>query len=166
MKGGTLDIPVSNYIDVNNRVQSIEMKNFEPSFNTADELFNILETSHLPSHSVSKIYECCEKYFDAFSRHDFDSGRSKSTTAFVELTTNKQVTQKFYPIPQNAQNEVDAILEQLIKNNIIREAELDEQSQFINCLLITRKKSGKIRLLLDSRICNIHSKKRQRVVYS
>ena len=72
--------------------------------------------------------------------------------------TNDVITQRFYPIPQNAQKEVEEILDELEKHNVIREARLNEKSQFVNCLLITNRKSGKKRVLLDSRITNNNSK--------
>ena len=134
------------------------MKDFEPTFNSIEELLRIIDISHLPQESKTKFENCCKMYYNVYSKHTWDIGRSKSTTAFVELTTNKQVTQKFYPIPANAQSEVNEILDELLKNGVIREARLDEESQFLNCLLITKRKNGKLRILLDSRLVNIHSK--------
>ena len=61
IKKGTLDIPVSNYIDIGNKVQSIEMKDLESTFNTVDELFNIIETNHLPLAFSNKTLSMLQK---------------------------------------------------------------------------------------------------------
>ena len=46
----------------------------------------------------------------------------------------------------------------MLELGVIREANINERSPFVNCLLVTRKKNNKLRLLLDTRIVNIHSK--------
>ena len=134
------------------------MDDFKPLFNNVDELTELISIKHLPPDTKHRFIDYCRKNMRVFSKHLWDIGRSKSTTAYVELTTNEEVTQRFYPIPQNAQKEVEEILNELEKNNVIREAKPNEKSQFVNCLLITNRKSGKKRVLLDARLANIYTR--------
>ena len=140
----TLEIPISNYINNNSKVQSIEMEDFKNTFTTVEQLIQLIGIDHLPSALQSKFTQCCKDNLHVFSKFQWDVGRSKSTTAFVELTTDRQITQKFYPIQPNVQSEVEEILEKMLQIGVIKESDPNERSQFVNCLLVTRRKNKKI----------------------
>ena len=158
MNSDTLEIPVTNYIESKTKVHSVELKDFEPSFHTLEDLLKLIKTDHL-STMASKIFkEGCKTYYDVFSKFIWDTGLAKSVSAYVEMTTNKQYTQRYYPIPIKARDEVGKILKNMLDLNIIRYSTDDDKEQFINCLMITKRKNNKIRLILDNRLCNAHSK--------
>ena len=46
----------------------------------------------------------------------------------------------------------------MLQIGVIKESDPNERSQFVNCLLVTRRKNKKLRILLDSRLVNIHSR--------
>ena len=149
---------MSHYIENAAKIQKIDLKDFEPTFSNLEELIQLIDINHLSNESIKMFKDCCKNYYNAFAKFVWDIGHCKSTTAHVETITNKPVSQKYYLIPKNVENQVEQILDQLLKHGVIREARINEPSQFVNCLLITRRKNNKIRLLLDSRLVNIHTK--------
>ena len=156
-KYGSFEIPISNYLKNSPKITKIELQDFEPSFSTPEELFKMLDTDHLPSEAKSKIGRCCKEHFKSFSSFTFDIGRTKEE-ASIEITTDKQIIQKYYPISPAVHDEVEEILDNLCKQGIIRELETKEYSQFVNCLIVLRKPNKKLRIILDNIILNTHCK--------
>ena len=151
---GSFEIPISNYLKDNPRVQKIEMKDFDHYFKTPEELISLIEMDHLTPKCKEMMAECCKKLYPLFSKHVWDCGRIKDE-AYVELNTEKQYTQKFYPIPTSVQPQVKEILDELKNQGVIRRIEKNEPCQFINCLLVgKRKNSNSVRIIADMRLTN------------
>ena len=71
----TLEIPISNYINNNSKVQSIEMEDFENTFTTVEQLIQLIGIDHLPTSLQSKFTQCCRDNLHVFSRFQWDVGR-------------------------------------------------------------------------------------------
>ena len=92
-----LEIPITQYIDSSNSVQSFQLKDFEPTFNNVEEMLSLMDISHLSEGSKQIFTDCCTKYFDAWAKFTWDCGRVTHTTARVEVDTNQPLNQKKSP---------------------------------------------------------------------
>ena len=102
--------------------------------------------------------DCCKRLYPLFSKGVWDCGKIKDE-AYVSLYTDKQYSQKYYPIQKSVQPQVKEILDELKKQGVIRNIEKDEPCQFINCLLIgKRKDSSAIRIIADLRLTNLFTR--------
>jgi hypothetical protein len=70
----------------------------------------------------------------------------------IEIDSSKPRIQKYYPLPLNVRDGVRKILDQMVEYGILREC--PEPSNFVSNLLVTKKRNGDIRILLDSRLLN------------
>ena len=155
---GSFEIPISNYLRDNPRVLNFEMNDFKPYFKTPDELIKLIDMEHLSKKSRAMMEESCRRLYPLFSKHVWHCGRIKDE-AFVELNTEKQYAQKYYPIQKSVQPQVTEILNELKKQGVIRDIEKQESCQFVNCLLVgKRKNSNSIRLIADMRLLNLFTK--------
>ena len=155
---GSFEIPISNYLKDNPRVLKIEMNDFKPYFNNLDELIKLIDMKHLTERSQKMMRECCERLYPLFSKHVWHCGKIKDE-AFVELITEKQYAQKYYPIQKSVQPQVSEILNELKTQGVIRDVEKNESCQFVNCLLVGRRKnSDSIRLIADMKLLNLFTK--------
>ena len=73
----------------------------------------------------------------------------------IEVTKESKFICRTYPIPKAYQQQVDAEIQQMLKNQIIERSDSD----FLNPLVVVKKKTGVIRLCLDMRNINIITKK-------
>ena len=152
-----LNIPISHYIQNSTSVQSFEMKDFEPSFTTVNEMIAIMNITHLTKESQNLLKKYCSKYFDNFSKFVWDSGNVTHTTAYIEINTNKPVNQKYYPIAKNAENEIEKIIDKLFDLKVLRYVKPEEPSQFLtNCFAIKRQNKKHWRFLMDAWAVNDH----------
>ena len=156
LKTGSIEIPISNYLKNFSKLTKIELQDFTTPFHTTDELFSLLDTNHLPLEAKQMMRNCCEDNFKAFSSFTFNIGRTQEE-ATVETTTDEQLIQKYYPISPAVHNEVEEILHDLCRLGIIRKLKTNEFSQFTNCLIVLRKSSGKLRLIVDTRLVNLNT---------
>ena len=89
---------------------------------------------------------------EVFSTHDYDLGKAKDFEMTIEIDETKPRIQKYYPLPLKVRGEFGQALDQMIEHNIVREC--DEASLFCSNLLVTRRKNGLLRILLDGRLLN------------
>ena len=118
----------------------MEMNDFKPYFTSPEELIDIIDMEHLSSKSRQMMSECCRELYPLFSKHIWDCGKIKDK-AYVELNTEKQYSQKYYPIQKSVQPQVNEILNELKKQGVIRNMRKDEPCEFINCLLVGERKT-------------------------
>jgi hypothetical protein len=81
-----------------------------------------------------------------------DLGCSKNVEMEIEVDASKPRIQKYYPLPHAVIEPVQKVLDQMLDFNIIREC--PEPSLFVSNLLVTKKKNGDYRILLDGRLLN------------
>ena len=92
------------------------------------------------------------KIKDVFSKHDYDLGKAKDFEMDIEIDATKPRIQKYYPLPLKVRDEFKVALDQMLQYGIIRTC--DEASLFCSNLLVTRRKNGQLRILLDGRLLN------------
>jgi hypothetical protein len=116
-----------------------------------DEQFDL---KHLPRSYRKLALATFRQYKGAFSRHACDLGTAKDIKMHIDVIQDKErQIQKYVPIPHSVRPQVTAILDQMLKFNILREC--NEPSLFCSNLLVTKKRDGKsIRILLDGRLVN------------
>ena len=90
------------------------MKDFDLYFRTPEELISLIDMDHLSVESKKMMKDCCRRLYQLFSKHVWDCGKIKDE-AYIELNTEKQYTQKYYPIPKSVQPQVNEILNELKK---------------------------------------------------
>ena len=81
-----------------------------------------------------------------------DIGCANDIEMDIEIDSSKPRIQKYYPLPLNVRDGVRKILEQMLEYGILREC--PEPSNFVSNLLVTKKRNGDIRILLDGRLLN------------
>ena len=70
----------------------------------------------------------------------------------IEIDNSKPRILKYYPLPLYVREGVRKILDQMLEYGILREC--PEPSNFVSNLLVTKKRNGDIRILLDGRLLN------------
>ncbi len=79
-----------------------------------------------------------------------DIGRARDIKMYIEIDSSQPHIQKYYPLQLNVRDGVRKILHQMLEYGILREC--PEPSNFVSNLLVTKKRNGDIRILLDSRL--------------
>ena len=110
------------------------------------------DLDHLPSKSKKHAIKTFKKHIDIFSRHEMDIGCATDIEMDIEIDNSKPRIQKYYPLPLNVREGVRKILDQMLEYGILREC--PEPSNFVSNLLVTKKRNGDIRILLDGRLLN------------
>ena len=124
----------------------------------ADEDFEAqFNVQHLKKQDRITALQMFRKHKKAFSQHACDLGKASKITMNIPVTTEEPHIQKYVPIPHNVREQVKHILDQMLEFDIIREC--DEPSSFCSNLLVTKKKDGSIRILLDGRLLNNHTQR-------
>jgi len=107
---------------------------------------------HLSVEDRAYALEQFRSIADVFSKHDYDLGKAKDFEMDIEIDSTKPRIQKYYPLPFKVREEFRIALDQMIQYGIIRTC--DEASLFCSNLLVTRRKNGQLRILLDGRLLN------------
>ena len=110
------------------------------------------DIEHMSPRYREIIFKMLRKNIGAFSKHACDLGCAVGIEMDIPLLTKEPHIQKYVPIPHAIRPQLRAVLDQMIQFGIIREC--DEPSLFCSNLLVTRKKDGSIRVLLDGRLLN------------
>ena len=120
------------------------------------EFLNLFDLKHLDQDTQIKLHTMFLQNKEIFALHKWDIGKTNILEMDIDLKTDEERTQTYIRIPDNIQTQVQEILDQLTKYDIIRIC--DEPSQFTSNILVTRKKDGSIRLLFDGRLLNHETK--------
>jgi len=140
------------YAEQRSGISAFEYEDISEKPLTEAEFLAQFNISHLPS----KAQETCKRMFlkhrAAFSKHKYDIGRATDFSMDFQLKSQEPSLQKYSPLPFGVRQQVREILQQMEKCGIIREC--TEASYFCSNLLVTRKKDGNIRILLDARLLN------------
>ena len=120
------------------------------------EFLKLFDLKHLDPNIQTKLHSMFLQNKEIFATHKWDIGKTKVLEMDIDLKTDEERTQTYIRIPDNIKTQVQEILDQLIKYDIIRVC--NEPSQFTSNILVTRKKDGSIRLLFDGRLLNHETK--------
>ena len=94
-----------------------------------------------------KLHELIEEYSEVFSEVPM------LTTVYehsILVSDPTKVIRRTYPIPMRYEEEVELEIRRMIENGVIERS----NSNFLNPLVVVKKKSGEIRLCLDMRELN------------
>ena len=133
----------------------MELKQDSQKIVDDDQLLSEINVSHLPKSEQTKIIEIFRNNISVLSRSELDVGQSPDIIADVELTPeakSKCQNCKFIPINPTIRDEIDTMLDNMVKAGILRYTK--EASNITSNLLITKKRTGAWRILLDSRLLN------------
>ena len=153
-KEGRIELPVTNYIEKHS-VKILEDIDFKNLFSDIDELTSLININHLSSDSQMRLRTLFTEYYNSFSAFAWDTGKIEPAIN-IEVTTSESISARPYPIPKVIQPRLSKILNKLIDLNIIEKAK--RPSQFINNLLVGKRKSGALRVILDCRLVNQYTK--------
>ena len=95
-------------------------------------------------------YDIYEHFSDLFSSHAFDIGRFKDVKHRIFTTCNYPIRCQTRRIPMAYQKQVDEMIEELLKNDII----VPSSSPWNSPIVIVPKRNGQLRLCLDYRRLN------------
>jgi len=117
-----------------------------------DEFERQFDLQHLPQKSQKHALKVFKKEINIFCRHEMVIGCANNIKMDIEIDSSKPRIQKYYPLPLNVRDGVRKILDQMVEYGILREC--PEPSNFVSNLLVTKKRNGNIRILLDGRLLN------------
>jgi hypothetical protein len=150
LRTGTYTKSMSQIIKDSPSVTEMKLQKTNPW--TDQEFEQQFDLDHLPSKSKKHAIKTFKKHIDIFSRHEMDIGCATDIEMDIEIDNSKPRIQKYYPLPLNIREGVRKILDQMLEYGILREC--PEPSNFVSKLLVTKKRNGDIRILLDGRLLN------------
>ena len=150
LETGRFTMPMSSYIEKSPSVTEMSLRDVTPI--TEKEFEKQFDLKHLPIFAQKHAKRIFHKNKTVFSKHEMDLGCSKNVEMDIEIDKTKPRIQKYYPLPYAVRDGVRKILDQMLEFNIIREC--PEPSLFVSNLLVTKKKNGDYRILLDGRLLN------------
>jgi hypothetical protein len=129
-------------------VTEMKLQKTEPwLFNAFEKQFDL---QHLPQKSQKPALKVFKKKINIFCQRKMDIGSASDIKINIEIDSSKPRIQKYYPFPLNVRDRVRKILHQMLEYGSLREC--PESSNFVSNLLVTKKRNGYIRILLDSRL--------------
>jgi hypothetical protein len=115
---------------------------------TDAEIISAIDLRHLSSKNRQLTREMLRNNLDVFSRNYRDFGTVENFEAHVDLKPHeKTLQQRYVPLPLSARKEVTAILDQFLELGLIEYSQ--ELDPYISNLLITKKKDGALRILME-----------------
>jgi hypothetical protein len=150
LETGKYTMPMSSFIEKTPSITEISYKNIKPFDDTDFE--KQFDLKHLPRHIRRQALRIFNKNKQVFSKHEMDLGCSQNLQMEIEVDITKPRIQKYYLLPHAVRELVRKVLDQMLEFNIIREC--PEPSLFVSNLLVTKKKNGDYRILLDGRLLN------------
>ena len=138
---------MTSFVEAQNSISEFYPKNLDEK--PFDEKFKL---DHLTPEDRAFALQEFRKIAEVFSKHDYDLGKAKDFEMDIEIDTTKPRIQKYYPLPLKVREEFKIALDQMLQYGIIRTC--DEASLFCSNLLVTRRKNGQLRILLDGRLLN------------
>ena len=116
--------------------------------------------SHLSEGQQKKVKDLIRKLSRAFAKSDADIGTTDILQHHIDVEGVEPIAQAYRPVPKNYEDEVSAMIQDLLKLGVITEA---KQSSWASNLVIVKKKgTGKLRICCDLRGPNSVSKNRNR----
>ena len=138
---------MTSFVENTNTVTDFSVKDLTPI--PFDKQFKL---DHLPKADQTYALQRLKSVKEVFSTHDYDLGKAKDFEMTIEIDETKPRIQKYYPLPFRVRDEFRQALDQMVEYGIVRTC--DEASLFCSNLLVTRRKNGLLRILLDGRLLN------------
>ena len=155
-KFGYYQPTASTIIEKDRLAQSLD--DTQSKEDTEEEIVDKVRVEHLSPKIQKDLRSIMVKNIKAFAKSDLDVGTYNGHKANINLKSkNARFHSRYIPIPAGLRKEVRQVLSKYLKAGVLRY--VNEPTQFVSNLLITKKKSGKIRALLDARAINAETKK-------
>ena len=138
---------MTSYVENTNTVTDFSVKDLTPI--PFEQQFQL---DHLSKADKTYALQQLKTVKKVFSTHDYDLGKAKDFEMTIEIDETKPRIQKYYPLPFRVRDEFRQALDQMVQYGIVRPC--DEASLFCSNLLVTRRKNGLLRILLDGRLLN------------
>ena len=151
-KNDTLGVPSnSQTLQV---FESKEIETFSP-----EQLIDGLQTSHLSPADAVKVKTLFSTHIEVLAKNEFDVTHTPILTAVIDIKSERPEIQNSYyiPIKNDLKSEADKLIGYYLEKGILQIC--DEHTPFISNLIFVKKKTGKLRAILDARIINQNTKK-------
>ena len=150
-----------------NDTQTTELINSDDKPLTDKEKIDRIDLNHLPQERKEKVWRLFELHPDSVASSEFDCPQT-DVVMDVELKDgfdwDKTLNIRYNPVAPQVAGEVSEMIRKMEQAGILTEC--NKYTPIINNLLITRKKSGKIRVCFDNRNLNISVKRPHMVMTS
>ena len=123
-----------------------------------DEAIAAVDLSYLTTKIADLVRQVLHKHVSMLAKSQFELPPTNYIQADIQLNDNvlsQYLRCAHSPIPAHLLNEVEPILCQLIQAGVV--VQTNDYSLIFNAILVSRKSSGKLRLLLDARLLNASS---------
>ena len=151
LQTGSFTKPMTSYVESKPSITEFFYKDIN-KFETDKEFEQKFKLDHLSPEEKQYALNKFHQLREVFSKHDYDLGKARNFEMDIEVDTKAPRIQKYYPLPYKVRDEFRKALDQMIEYGIIREC--NEPSLFCSNLLVTRRKNGQLRILLDGRLLN------------
>ena len=151
LKTGSFTKPMTSYVESRPSITEFYYKDI-PKVETDKEFEDKFNLNHLNPQDKQYALKKFHQLREVFSKHDYDLGKARDFEMDIEVDTKAPRIQKYFPLPYRVRDEFRKALDQMIEYGIIREC--NEPSLFCSNLLVTRRKNGQLRILLDGRLLN------------
>ena len=147
LEKGRFTPTMTEYVSSRNTVTELYVKDLKPvPFESQFQL------DHLPPKEKAYAIKRFREISDVFSKHDYDLGKAKNFEMDIEIDESKPRIQKYFSLPLKVRDEFRKAMDQMVEYGIVRPC--NEASLFCSNLLVTRRKNGQLRILLDGRLLN------------
>jgi hypothetical protein len=109
----------------------------------------------LPKDESEKLKKILSEFRDVFSQSKFDIGLSHAVQHHIDTGSAQPIAQNYRRVPKGVEGKVDELVEELLKNDIIRPS----CSAWNSPIVVVAKKNGDIRLCIDYRRLNSVTKR-------
>ena len=147
LEKGRFTPTMTEYVTSRNTVTDFYVKDLKPV--PFEDQFQL---DHLDSEEKAYAIKRFKQIKGVFSKHDYDLGKAKNFEMDIKIDESKPRIQKYYPLPLKVRDEFRKAMDQMIEYGIVRPC--NDASLFCSNLLVTRRKNGQLRILLDGRLLN------------
>ena len=125
---------------------------------TDDEAIAAVDLSHLKPEIADLVRHILRKHIAVLAKSQYDLPATDYIEADIQLNDSalsQCLRCTHSPIPAHLIDEVEVILRQMLRAGIV--VQTNDYSPILNAILVSRKSSGKLRVLLDARLLNVSS---------
>ena len=126
-----------------------------PETSEDEEFLQSFTYSHLDSGDTQRLEAFLLANRDLFAMNTSEMGCTNVVTHKMELDDETPFKEKFRPIPPGSYQEVRQHIAELLSAGVVKES----KSPFASNMVLVRKKDGSLRLCVDYRKLNAHTKK-------
>ena len=125
---------------------------------TDDEAIAAVDLSHLRPEIADLVRQILRKHVSVLAKSQYDLPPTDYIEADIQLNDSalsQCLRCTHSPIPAHLIDEVEIVLKQMIRAGIV--VQTNDYSPILNAILVSRKSSGRLRVLLDARLLNVSS---------